>query len=289
MIITWIAIIPISYLFILIIDNFSRDHVDPIKLVIATIISASVIVIFILDPHSFEYRPFPDGTLQLTLGGFFYTAVNLTVLFQNILLFIVIFLVSKHTPKKEMSKLWWIGGVLHGFGMPFVMITGIFKVLIGITPLIGSIAFIFFAIQIKRNPKITYILPYKSYRLMVIETEGGLSLFNYVWKKSGGEDIEDFISNTIQAINIFINQSLKKGKFEELKLEDGVLILNYSKNYLLAYVLFANKTSSVLRKALTLFSNSFEVKYSSKLAAFEDTRQFNDACDLIDECFPFML
>jgi hypothetical protein len=140
---------------------------------------------------------------------------------------------------------------------------------------------------LSRHEQLFYVLPFKAQRLTVVGTEKGLSLFNYDWSKSDIID-QDLFSSIIHGVSMIINESLKRGNFQEIKLENGVILISHDATHPVASVLIASKSSQVLHDGLANFARKFVRKYGDILENLDSASIARDARDLVKECFPFI-
>jgi hypothetical protein len=140
---------------------------------------------------------------------------------------------------------------------------------------------------LSRYEQLFYVLPFKTQRLIVVGTRNGISLYTHDWLKSDIID-EDLFSSILQGMSLIVNESLKKGKFQEIKMEKGVLLISHDATHPIACVLIASKSSQVLHDGLATFARKFVKKYEPYLNQPENLDIFHDASELVQECFPFI-
>ena len=92
----------------------------------------------------------------------------------------------------------------------------------------------------------------------------------------------------LSGLSLQINEALNKGNIEEVKLKQAMLIVKESKQYPIACVLVATKSTRSLRNALNSFANSFFVEFSSLFSNTSNIDNFNSASKLVDIKFGFI-
>ena len=133
-----------------------------------------------------------------------------------------------------------------------------------------------------------YVLPFKSFRLSVIDSRGGLAIFTHSWK-STEEIIGDVLfSGMIQGINLIVKESVGQGEVRELMVDNGVFIFQRSAEHHLIFVLVASKSSRILRDSLIRFSDEFIQDYSPCLNNTTNIMQFSGASDMVNKYFPYI-
>jgi hypothetical protein len=138
-----------------------------------------------------------------------------------------------------------------------------------------------------RFEQLFYVLPFKAQRLTVVGTKKGMSIFNFDWSKSDIID-QDLFSSILHGMSMIMNESLKKGNFQEIKMEKGVIIINQDATHPVACVIIASKSSQVLQEGLTNFARKFARKFENQLDHFDNPSIVKEARELVNECFPFI-
>ena len=125
----------------------------------------------------------------------------------------------------------------------------------------------------------SFIFVYSQNRLLTIDeaTVGQYrqfvpQMFRQLSWRSGGETYT------------FVN----KGELIELKLAKGFLILEHNQNFPVSCTLVTSKSSSILRKSLHNFFETFLSQYSAHFDNFTKVDQFQSADQLIHQFFPYI-
>ena len=145
---------------------------------------------------------------------------------------------------------------------------------------------VFLLVILARWSQILYILPFKAYLLMVMETESGLPLYQYKWSKQ--EEVEEWLlSGLISAIMSMGQDILKRGKIKQIDWDLGMLIFTIGDS--VTIVLLSTKGSKALRSSLLSFKDMFEVKFRDLLESqTRELGEYEAADALIEKCFAYI-
>jgi len=284
-----LSAIPVFYAIILGADAITRETVDPIKVAVVT---GAVVALFFLamQPGSVENWTFPNGDKSLAMGGliqYVYPAIEMLVLFVPWYHAIAI---HRQAPPsmKRYSATYLIAWTIILWGVCVVTLTRLSLIIPGIQALMIAFAILLVSVVFVRQPKLAFILPFKVMRLTVIDTDSGISIFSHTWRSGAGIIDENMFSGMLQGVSDFIKESINRGNVDEIKLTEGVLILQRNQQTSAACVLVATKSSRTLRDALRRFSNRFCEQFKSCLPNTSEVGQFAPASSLVAECFPFL-
>ncbi|PWI48836.1 hypothetical protein CEE45_04570 [Candidatus Heimdallarchaeota archaeon B3_Heim] len=123
--------------------------------------------------------------------------------------------------------------------------------------------------------------------LMVIE-EGGLPLFDYVFKQKVDTNIElTLLSGALTAVSSFMNEMMKeKGDLNLVRHGKHFIITDKDNKTGISAVIFSNKHDPELKKALHDFQKRFCEEYCQYLATWNGARSvFDGAVDIAEEVF----
>ncbi len=281
-------LIPSGFFLILFVDYVSKESVDPLKLMIMTTLSILLII------SSFEqgatYSIFlQSGEQSLIINGNFRIMISITGLFMGLMFVYYSAKIHLATPKslKSYSVLFLLGAILIGFVSPGSVAIGLSLIIPGCYDLFMATGALLCAIVIGCTPKLTFILPFKVYKLMVFETTGGIPLFIHAWSKSDEKINSMVFSGMMHAMNKFTEISLQRN-IREIHLEQIILILQRSDQFPIVCMLIASKSSKFLRAALYSFSTKFIDRFSEHLSTPTETNDFKSAVELIHEHFAFV-
>jgi hypothetical protein len=189
--------------------------------------------------------------------------------------------------KRNVSLL-LIGSILFSFFTTLMYAIGsLLKLFNPIGFIIHGLGALITIFVIWRDSKIIYILPFKAYRLMVFETNGGIALFKHDWAELS--DIEENIfAMLLQATRNVLNEILQKGEVRKIDMDKAILLIQYDKRYPIASVLVSTKSSKLLRSGLKEFHDQFISKFFTENIDYHDTTSFRDADKLVSIIFEFI-
>ncbi|MFX1452264.1 MAG: hypothetical protein ACFFCM_15610 [Promethearchaeota archaeon] len=274
---------------VLLIDIISRESVDPIKLMVISLISGALVFVC-LDPKSFTIDRYPNGEWGIFFSGYLLPILAVHELIMGTLMIYYFAKIHLNAPRKLKfnSFMCLVGTLILGVITTFVVILGLHLAIPGIhMALFGGgilVTTIFFASE----PRLAYVLPFKVIRLAAIESIGGIPIYTYTWSEKEEMSDASLFSGMMHAINQFVQESLGKGIVREIHLEEAILILRKSEKPPVIFILVANKSSKTLRDALTSFAQRFLKDYSQFITQPIDEEKFKTASNLIYDCFPFV-
>ncbi|GAB4317419.1 MAG: hypothetical protein Kow0069_20170 [Promethearchaeota archaeon] len=141
-------------------------------------------------------------------------------------------------------------------------------------------------VGIVANTSVAFLLPFKAYRLVVLDSRSGTMAFNHAWESGNLDD--SLLSNLIQALAIFAGESLQNGNFRELHSEEAVLIMEWGKGLEAAFALVATRVSKSLRTALRGFAREFEARFVGWFDHPAHVAAFSGAREIVDRHFSFV-
>jgi len=200
------------------------------------------------------------------------------------------YLTWKRAPKelKKLVNFLLFGSILFSFVTAFMYILGGFiKTFNSIGFITHSLGALFTIVVIWKDPKIIYILPFKAYRLLVVETNAGIGLFKHDWAELRAVD-ENVFTMVLQAVGSILDEVLKKGEIREIKMDRAVLLIQHNKNYPVASVLVTSKSTKSLRYGLKKFNNHFIESFQSNFGGLYEVSRFKKAKAFIEEYFDFV-
>ncbi|MHA2287301.1 MAG: hypothetical protein ACXABG_00815 [Promethearchaeota archaeon] len=283
-----IAIIPqmisVPCLFIFF-DLIKKERVSSIKLSILFLLEVLLLILTFLP-----------GGLQVIPGYGVHNVGSVRVM--QIIFMIYYFwtffswsyLTWKRAPKemKHIVNFLLFGSIVFSFVTAFMYILG------GYIKVFNSIGFVthafgalFTIIAIWRDPKIIYILPFKAYRILVVDTNAGTGLFKYDWAELKSVD-ENIFSMVLQAVGAILDEVLKKGEIKEIKMDQAVLLVQHERNSPVASVLVTSKSSKSLKYGLKQFNREFIEKYKSQFDGLYEVSRFKGAKDIVEHVFDFV-
>lgn len=280
----------IEGLFVLVVADFlHRESLEPIKLAFYAVLATASYFIS-LNPNSIIQYTLPNGESSMKVSGLFGTFVLVTVFIPNLIFLFHVYRMNKEAPKelKFYSRLYLVGILLLLFVTNLVAISGLSLLIPGLHMIIGGFAGLIMSITLAKDPKIVFILPFKAYRLMIIETRGGMPLFTFDWVKKNKMSDEILYAGMLQGINLILMESVNKGEVREIYLKNAVLLINRAKTDPIACVLVATRSSSFLKDSLDAFTKQFCVNYKEYFNDFAKVFNFESAKVLVQRIFPFL-
>ncbi len=280
-------IIGVLCLFIYI-ELIEKENVSALNISILLIIEM-LFLLFAFLPGGMEV--IPDYGVHI---------VGLCRIFQIIFLIIYVFYYfswSYKTWRKSPSELKRKATFLL-FGSALFSIVTVLMYVIGTNPnvkifnplgfIVHGIGALITVIVIWQEPKLIYVLRFKAYRIIVLETEGGTALFTHDWAKLRNID-ENFFSMMLQAISSVLNELLHKGNVREVHTDQAVLLIQHSLQYPIASVVIASKSCRSLRYGLKQFNEQFVSRFfSDNEQNYLNVSRFKDAIVLVKNVFDFV-
>nr|MDO8109085.1 hypothetical protein [Candidatus Sigynarchaeota archaeon] len=264
--VTFVLYIPITFFMLLLIDSISRESVEPVKIIIASVLS----VLYVTNQQSLF--------------------IGLLVMFLISIATYYILIIYWNAPAslKRQARLALVGCVIFGFGNMVIAYSKLEYIFPGATSLSSAIGYFIYAISFVREPRLAYILPFRVISLTVFETTGGIPVFSHTWKKTGEFIDDSLFSGMLQGIGLVLDEMINAGDLEEIKTSRAVLLIKKCKTHSIACVLVTTRYSRTLRLALHAFAEKFFAKYQQFVTKTIETSQFASASTLVDECFAFI-
>ena len=139
-----------------------------------------------------------------------------------------------------------------------------------------------------KEVRLIYVIQFKVYKLLVLDTKSGISIYSYTWSYGSNMVSEELFSGMIQGISLLVRETVGGGELEEIKMDNARILIHRSLNYPIASVLVTSRSSKALRLGLDSFTKNFEKKFHQQLEYIIETSQFNGANALIEQNFPFV-
>ena len=280
---------PLTFSIMFLVDSISRHHIDSKKLFITTIVT-TCLLIFAFDSVAVILNVSSLGETAPALSGRFNIAgssVFLLAGFYWLYYMTKIYINAPQSIKKD-AKINLLGAIIAGPGAALAFASGFVWILPGIDYVCIAIGALTCAYAFYKQPKLGYVLPFKVYRLMAINSTNGLALFTYDWDK----DVFDnqLFSSALFGISSILKESLGKGIVQEIEFEQGTLLLQNYEDYLVFFVLIANESRPILKKALEIFSNEFIKKFPNGVIRESlEISRFQEAESMLNDTFPFVV
>jgi hypothetical protein len=274
------ALIGTGYATVFFVDALSRNSHDPWKLILVTFTSAAVIL-FSLDSDAVVINS--DGLVSYpTMHGRFRIANLIQMGFIVAMLIYVNLRIYFNTPKNLMkySRINLIGLFLYGVVPFIVQFTDLEHVLPGIANTSIALGVFISTFVLIRKPQIAFILPFKAYRILIVDSDIGLPIFSTEFVPIAEKFQVGVFSGFIKAIGTLFDFTIDKGQVREIYLDQAVLILHSSNSKPLVSILIADKSSPSLLKAFQAFSENLfrellgDYQYSPDLNDFSSIERY---------------
>jgi hypothetical protein len=273
---------------IIFIELVRKEHVNPMKISILVIIEAIVFYItFFMDPSE-NWDVIPGYGVHNK--GILRVSQIIFIFYFVVLYFIWSFQTWRKSPDslKGLTNLLFIGSTL------FTVVTAALYALGSFIRTFNYVAFIVHSvgavtniIVILKNPRIIYILPFKAYRILIVDTNASVALYKYDWAKVGKLE-ETMFSMMLQAIGNVLDAILKKGEVQEIQMDRAVLLIHHDKTYSIASILISSKSSKSLKLGLKRFNESFIFEFQTHLAGERKVGMFEETRVLVETVFDFV-
>ncbi len=283
-----IAIVPqligVPCLFIFI-DLIKKERVSSVKMSILFLIEILLLILTFI-PGGMEIVP--DYGVHIV--GPLRILQIVFLIYYVLTFFSWSYLTWKRAPKelKQLVNFLLFGSILFSFVTAFMYaLGGLFKMYNSIGFITHSLGALFMIIVIWKDPKIIYILPFKAYRILVVDTNAGTGLFKYDWAELKAVD-ENIFSMVLQAVGSILDEVLKKGEIREIKMDQAVLLIQHDRNSPVASALVTSKSSKSLKYGLKKFNSEFIETFQSQFDQLYEVSRFKDAKKIADRIFDFV-
>ena len=273
---------------IIFIELVRKEHVNPIKISILVIIEAWLFYITFFMSPSDNWDIIPGYGVHNK--GILRVSQIIFIFYYACLYYIWSFQTWRKAPKslRRSSNLLFLGSTLFSVVTALMYALGTFiRTFNSIGFIIHSIGAITNIIVILKDPRIINILPFKAYRILIVDTTKSVALFKYDWAEVGKLE-ENMFSMMLQAIGNVLNDILKKGEIHEIQMDRAVLLINHDDIYSIASVLISSKSSKSLRYGLKRFNEEFIETFRYTLENEQSNGKYEDAKDIVEKIFDFI-
>ena len=268
------------------IELIEKENVSPLKISILVIIEL-LFLVFAFLPGGMEVIP-----------NYGVHIIGLCRIFQIIFLISYVFYYFTWSYKtwrkspselKQKASLLLLGSALFSIVTVLMYVFGtVVKIFNPLGFVVHGIGALITVIIIWQEPKLIYVLRFKAYRILVLETGGGTALYKHDWAESKIID-EDSFSMVLQAITDVLTELLHKGDVREVYTDKAVLLIQHSLEYPIASVIIASKSCKTLRYGLKQFNEQFVSKFSADIEKNSpDISRFEEANVLVKKVFDFV-
>ncbi len=283
------ALIPLAIFLVLLQDSIMRERIDPIKLILVSVIGTSV-VFTAIAPGSTIYYIFPNGELALFPNQATIISLLIMICLAGSSYFYTMLKIFLNSPKtlKKFSLINLFAGFTSGIFPIIILISGLPWVIPGIFSIVLAIGALFCSIAWALEPRLGFVLPFKARRLTVIQTKSGSPLFTHVWAIKSKKVDDILFSGMLNAISSFVEETLESGNVQEVHLKQGILILRKSDEHPIVCVLVTDRSTRTLRDAFYSFANQFFQKFAKYATSAVNLKNFETATELVGNNFSFV-
>jgi hypothetical protein len=142
-----------------------------------------------------------------------------------------------------------------------------------------------------KNPQVLYMLPFKAYKLSIIESGSGLTLYTYNFnKREELQMIDPLFASAMESIRTMFTEALNRGRIKKIVLQTATIILQdipFTDSYC---VIIADQSTYSLNRGLEVFvvkllENFPEITVQSLI---KENHLFMGINELIPEAFPYI-
>ncbi|NHJ22149.1 MAG: hypothetical protein EAX91_14480 [Candidatus Lokiarchaeota archaeon] len=270
------------------IELVRKEHVNPIKISILVVLE---VIVFYL---TFFMKPEDNWDIIIGYGvhnkGILRIAQIIFIFYYVSMYYIWSYQTWRKAPAslKRLTNLLFFGSTLFSVVTAIMYALGTFYwTFNSIAFIVHSIGAIINIIVILKDPRIIYILPFKAYRIIVVNTSESVAIFQYDWAKVGKLE-EDMFSMMLQAIGNVLDDILKKGEVQEIQMDRAVLLIHHDKTNSIASVLIASKSTKSLRYALKRFNEEFVENFQSTLDFDKKSGKIEGIRKIVEKVFDFI-
>ncbi len=282
------ALIVMAYFANLFVDSITRDSIDLFKMIITTITSSAVVLLsfnsdaIIINTDAFT--PYP------TMNGDFRIAALIQMIWLILVSFYGNFKVFLHTPKhlKFYSFLNVFGNYLWGIQPIWIQFVHLEEKFPGIATGSMAIGILIVALVLIKEPKLAYILPFKVYRILIMDTKSGIIHYKHDWNELKAESSENIFSGMLQAISTMFDHTINKGNVREINFDEAVLTLKISSKAPVACILISSSISRTLRSSFNDFSMEVFNDYENLKENPLIKRNYEKGNIILENYFPFV-
>jgi hypothetical protein len=272
-------------------DSFTRDSVDPKKMLILGILS-TVAVMLSFEPDAAVVGTFTSGDPGVILGQNFTISIGiLTLMICAVFAYYTPLMHRAASPAlKRYTRLCMLSGFMFVVVVPLSILARASNILPRVETLLAVLAIVPWTIALVKEPRLAFVLPFKVTRLTVFETEGGVPIYNKIWAAwdTSGMTHEGLFTGMLQGIGMILTEAMDKGDVREIKMADAKLILHHSDMFPIACVLVTTESTQTLRHSLVKFAEDFYDRFENEFNNIANIQKFENAFELVDEHFAFV-
>ena len=283
------SLIVMSYFANLFVDSITRDSIDLFKMIITTVVSSAVMLLSIMQNDAVIIKTDAKSTYP-TMHGDFRTVALVQMIWLIAVAFYGNLKVFIHTPKhlKFYSFLNVFGNYLWGIQPLWIQFADIEDDFPGIATGSMGIGILIVAIVLIKEPKLAYILPFKVYRILIMDTHSGIILYKHDWNELKAKSSENIFSGMLQAISTMFDHTINKGNVREINFDEAILTLKISKKAPVACILISSSISRTLRNSFNDFSSEVFSDYEDLNEEPLIKKNYENGNTILANYFPFV-
>lgn len=152
----------------------------------------------------------------------------------------------------------------------------------------NALAMVLWFLLLYLHPEVTTLLTFQAYRLIVVQQDSGIPIFQHVWKHPGEvkseDDDEVLFAGLLQALQSLSFEVLRLGEMRAVNMRNGVLLFHQGK-YVTAGI-SAETSTRFLQEKLGQVVDMFETRFQSELQKLStNLAVFQEATAMVDEIF----
>ncbi|MFX1538942.1 MAG: hypothetical protein ACFFDI_32550 [Promethearchaeota archaeon] len=274
----YFILLPGTLFLVFFVDHVNRISIDPLKTAIFGLITATVLITALA----------PGQTAKVvTIDTYFAAAILYT--FRSLLWTYYAIKIYIYSPKdlERDSLMVLVGTIIMGIIPAFNIITRFIPPGMGINEILFLIGIAIMAIPFSYQPRIFFLIPYKTSRLAVFNDDGAL-LYSHRWVSAKDASTDEvFFSEKVKGLGTILKEPMKFKSIREIHLDQSAVVIKRING--LSFVLVTLKTSNFLINSLNSFSEKFVKKFEDTLPeAITKEEDYKTASNLISEFFQFI-
>ncbi len=205
----------------------------------------------------------------------------------------VAYQINKNAPSslKKQARWFFIGFLMAGISLVFFELDRLIDEAGPVRIPAGGVLFtglFIIVLTLSISPQLAYVLPFKVFRLSVIDIEAGTSIYGHTWEAGQYFVDEDLYTGMVQGVRQILQESMRQGDLEEIKTEFATLLLHRRKDVPVLFCLATSKPSKTLKNVLEVFATEFCTQFGQYCKNTANIAPFQGADALIEKLFLFV-
>ncbi|MHA1576736.1 MAG: hypothetical protein ACTSU3_05190 [Candidatus Thorarchaeota archaeon] len=272
-------------------DSFTRDSVDPKKMLILGILT-TIVAMISFEPDAVIVGVYSSGEPGVILSTRFTLSIGIiTIMICSVFAYYTPLMHrAASAALKRYTRLCMLSGFLFVVVVPLSLLVRASNILPRVETLLTVLAIVPWTIALVKEPRLAFVLPFKVIRLIVFETEGGIPIYNNTWEGKDSHSMADesLFAGMLQGIGMILNEAMDKGDVREIKMADATLLLHHGDKFPIACVLVTTASTQTLRHALNRFATDFYERFADEFHNTSIPLKFRSASELVEEHFAFV-